>query len=104
MPARSEQEHDMSSFMRRYYLTARLVTLCTSLSAGRVHTSEGIARKHNLRYDASMRTTIDLPDELLRRTKAAAALQGLKLKDLIRMFVERGLNTSSLQRDSFGHR
>jgi hypothetical protein len=30
-----------------------------------------------------MRTTVDLPDELLRRAKAEAALRGRKLKDLI---------------------
>jgi hypothetical protein len=34
-----------------------------------------------------MRTTIDLPDELLRRAKSEAALRGRKLKDL----VEQGL-------------
>ena len=30
-----------------------------------------------------MRTTIDIPDELLRRAKSEAALQGRKLKDLV---------------------
>jgi hypothetical protein len=30
-----------------------------------------------------MRTTVDLPDELLRRAKSEAALSGRKLKDLI---------------------
>jgi hypothetical protein len=30
-----------------------------------------------------MRTTVDLPDELLRRAKSEAALRGRKLKDLI---------------------
>jgi hypothetical protein len=30
-----------------------------------------------------MRTTIDLPDELLRRAKSEAALRGRKLKDLV---------------------
>jgi hypothetical protein len=38
-----------------------------------------------------MRTTIDLPDELLRQAKARAALDGLKLKDLIARYVEEGL-------------
>jgi hypothetical protein len=38
-----------------------------------------------------MRTTIDLPDELLRQVKAKAALDGLKLKDLITRYVEQGL-------------
>lgn len=30
-----------------------------------------------------MRTTVDIPDELFRRAKSEAALQGRKLKDLI---------------------
>lgn len=38
-----------------------------------------------------MRTTIDLPDELFRQAKARAALDGLKLKDLITRYVEQGL-------------
>jgi len=38
-----------------------------------------------------MRTTIDLPDELLRQAKAKAALDGMKLKDLITHYVEQGL-------------
>jgi hypothetical protein len=38
-----------------------------------------------------MRTTVDLPDELLRQAKARAALDGVKLKDLIARYVEEGL-------------
>lgn len=38
-----------------------------------------------------MRTTIDLPDELFRQAKARAALDGMRLKDLIARFVEQGL-------------
>lgn len=38
-----------------------------------------------------MRTTIDLPDELFRQAKAKAALDGLKLKDLLASYVEQGL-------------
>ena len=30
-----------------------------------------------------MRTSVDLPDELFRRVKAAAALRGRKFKDLV---------------------
>ncbi len=30
-----------------------------------------------------MRTTIDIPDELYREAKARAALEGIKLKDLV---------------------
>ena len=36
-----------------------------------------------------MRTTIDLPDQLYRRTKSVAALRGSSLKDLIVRAVER---------------
>lgn len=38
-----------------------------------------------------MRTTIDVPDELLRQVKAKAALDGLRLKDLITRYLEQGL-------------
>ena len=38
-----------------------------------------------------MRTTIDLPDDLFRQVKARAALDGLKLKDLVTRYVEQGL-------------
>lgn len=38
-----------------------------------------------------MRTTIDLPDEVFRQVKARAALDGMKLKDLITRYVEEGL-------------
>ena len=41
-----------------------------------------------------MRTTIDLPDELLRQAKARAALEGRKLKDLVAEYIERGLTAS----------
>lgn len=38
-----------------------------------------------------MRTTIDLPDGLLRRAKARAALDGMSLKELVTRYVEQGL-------------
>jgi hypothetical protein len=38
-----------------------------------------------------MRTTVDLPDEVFREAKARAALDGMKLKDLITRYVEQGL-------------
>jgi hypothetical protein len=43
-----------------------------------------------------MRTTIELPDELFRRVKAKAALDGLKMKDLITHYVEQGLEQGSV--------
>ena len=38
-----------------------------------------------------MRTTLDLPDPLLRQLKAKAALEGTSLKALMLSVVERGL-------------
>ena len=38
-----------------------------------------------------MRTTIDIPEPLLRRVKAEAALQGLRLKDFVRHALQRHL-------------
>jgi len=42
-----------------------------------------------------MRTTVDLPDDLLRRVKARAALNGTTLKELIARFVEQGLRRTA---------
>lgn len=42
-----------------------------------------------------MRTTLDLPDETFRQLKAQAALSGMKLKELVAQFIERGLAASS---------
>lgn len=42
-----------------------------------------------------MRTTLDLPDTLLRQLKAKAALEGTTLKELMRRLVERGLREPS---------
>ena len=42
-----------------------------------------------------MRTTVDLPDFLFRRTKAVAALRGSSMKDLIIQAVEREVTGSS---------
>jgi hypothetical protein len=38
-----------------------------------------------------MRTTIDLPDNLLRQAKARAALDGIALKELVARYVAQGL-------------
>lgn len=43
-----------------------------------------------------MRTTLDLPDETFRKLKAEAALRGLKLKELVELFIERGLAADSV--------
>ena len=39
-----------------------------------------------------MRTTIDMPDALYRKTKAVAALRGVKMKDIIVKAVEAEVN------------
>jgi len=40
-----------------------------------------------------MRTTLELPDPLFARLKARAASERLTLKQLLRSYVEQGLNT-----------
>ena len=40
-----------------------------------------------------MRTTLDLPDDLFRQVKAKAALEGATLKDMLRRYIESGLQT-----------
>ena len=40
-----------------------------------------------------MRTTIDLPDDLLRQAKSHAALKGITLKDLVTACLRQGLQT-----------
>jgi hypothetical protein len=42
-----------------------------------------------------MRTTIDIPDALFRKTKAIAALRGSSMKDLIIHAVEREVTAST---------
>jgi hypothetical protein len=42
-----------------------------------------------------MRTTIDMPDALFRKTKAVAALRGSSMKELIIQAVERELANST---------
>ncbi|MDD2810707.1 hypothetical protein [Rhodoferax sp.] len=38
-----------------------------------------------------MRTTLDLPDETFRQLKAQAAINGMKLKELVCQLIQRGL-------------
>ena len=45
-----------------------------------------------------MRTTIDMPDALFRKTKAVAALRGSSLKELIIHAVEKEVSTSPAAR------
>jgi hypothetical protein len=42
----------------------------------------------------AVRTTLELPDPLFARLKARAALEGTTLKQLLRSFVEQGLEAS----------
>jgi len=46
-----------------------------------------------------MKTTVDLPDDLLRRAKARAAMQGKKLRELMQDGLERVLNESEPRLD-----
>ena len=43
-----------------------------------------------------MRTTVDLPDPLMRELKARAAMEGVKLKDYFAKMVEAALQGSTL--------
>ena len=43
-----------------------------------------------------MKTTVDLPDDLLRRAKAKAAMQGKKLRELLQDGLERVLNEDEI--------
>lgn len=47
-----------------------------------------------------MRTTIDLPDSVLRQAKARAALEGLTLKELITSYVVQGLQQGTGQSEA----
>lgn len=38
-----------------------------------------------------MRTTLDIPDDTFRQLKAQAALNGMKLKELVTQLIQRGL-------------
>ena len=43
-----------------------------------------------------MRTTLDLPDDLMRNLKARAALERRSLRDLVLTLVERGLQAPAV--------
>ena len=51
-----------------------------------------------------MRTTIDLPDDLLRRVKATAALKGLKMKDFVASLIAKGMAETDGEPATLGHR
>jgi hypothetical protein len=44
-----------------------------------------------------MRTTLDLPDELMRHLKSRAALEGCSLRDLVLRLMERGMQAPVAQ-------
>jgi hypothetical protein len=44
---------------------------------------------------SNVRTSLDLPDPLFRELKARAAMEGVKLKELIRRFIETGLRADA---------
>jgi hypothetical protein len=51
-----------------------------------------------------MRTTVDLPDDLFRRTKALAAMRGDSLKDVLVRAVEREVNRMAPDQGGAGNR
>lgn len=48
----------------------------------------------SLHQNVYMRTTVDIPDDLLRALKARAALSGVTLRELVRRLIEQGLRGS----------
>ena len=51
-----------------------------------------------------MRTTIDFPDALFRKTKATAALRGTTMKELVLKAVEREVERQTLEARQNGRR
>lgn len=51
-----------------------------------------------------MKTTIDLPDELMREIKVRAAREDRKLKDLVAELLREGLSSTSKPSTTRGHR
>jgi hypothetical protein len=51
-----------------------------------------------------MRTTVDLPDDLFRRAKAHAALNGMSLKELIAGSLAKGLRGDGARRETSSRR
>ena len=47
-----------------------------------------------------MKTTLDLPDDLVRRIKVEAALSDRKLKDLVAQLLEAGLRATRAERSA----
>ena len=50
--------------------------------------------KKRISADSAMRTTLELPDALFARLKARAAHEQMTLKQLLRNYVEQGLNAA----------
>ena len=50
-----------------------------------------------------MRTTVDVPDDLYRRVKAEAALQGRKFKDLVEEALRRWLASEPAEGEKSEH-
>lgn len=44
-----------------------------------------------------MKTTVEVPDELMREIKVRAAREGRKLKDVIAELLQRGLESSAIE-------
>lgn len=55
-------------------------------------------------YYVFMRTTFDLPDELMRAVKIRAVHEGRKLKDMVALLLRRGLGKATEDRDETGTR
>ena len=70
------------------------------ISHGRVRRARLVRRWDHviigLGYYANMRTTIDIPDALFRKTKATSALRGTSLKALIVSAIEKEVSGATV--------
>jgi hypothetical protein len=64
----------------------------------------GLAIKPYLWYSGWMKTTLDLPDELMRQIKIRAVNENRKLKDAIADLLRRGLSQKSARSTTVRHR
>ena len=55
-------------------------------------------------YSGDMKTTLDLPDDLMREIKVRAAREDRKLKDLVADLLRRGLREESRKPDRIRNR
>jgi len=66
-------------------------TPCTSCTSGRARGLASVDRKPAFWKYGEMKTTLDLPDDLMREVKIRAVHEHKKLKDAIAEFIRKGM-------------